>query len=1053
MKSFSHSSTLARSTSAIAVAVCMMLPGAALAQAAATPATADVAAGQDEAVGSDIVITGIRASLERSIDIKRNSTGVVDAISAEDIGKFPDTNLAESLQRVTGVSINRVNGEGSQVTVRGFGPGYNLVTLNGRTLAATDIGVVGGDGNADGATGTSRSFDFDNLASEGVRTLEVYKTARAAVPSGGIGASINVITRRPLDSGHGGISGSIGAKAVYDSSTRDCISCGSHVTPEVTGLLSWANDAENFGVTLFGSYQKRNFSVASTGGNDWNIVKYSTFLAAHTNASTKITGAPSNPDTLIGFPNDSRSDFSEDSRERINGQATVQFRPVEGFTITADALYARNRQSERRSDSGNWFNATPYDVVKFDGNPVINSAVYLHEVLSPTKDGPGSENQYRATKSTLQDYGLNLAWDVTDKFHLSVDGHYSLSDVLPDNPNGATSTTLAMAGYGVHDHSVDYSSGVPVQVFDFNDTANLNVADPPKPNRQGNRNGVLDTGDLGSQVGRTWTSTQTQRLKEIRLDAGWDIGGGSRFDFGGDYRTSKVGSAQTSTYQPLGDWGVADPGDINKLAPGQVFEFCLPCKFHDLNLQATGNALKAFRTEDASKLYSTLTTHFAAPSVTTQDNRVREDIWSGYGQITWIGELANMKASLVAGVRYERTTSTSTSIQQIPLSVRWDANNDFTVVPSPSFQSLVSKNTYDNVMPSMDFRLELMSNLVGRFSFGRTIARTGYNNLFSATTVGAPNRPTALGGIPTASSGNPNLIPLVSDNIDVSVEWYIKPGSYLSLGFFDKRVKNFVGTGISQSSLFGLRDPSSGAAGTRSGQAKTALSGLGADPSEDNLFTMTALIDQLGSVAAATAQFSAHYNPVTHGLDQPFIDDTNGKYDITGNASDPLYSYALSKPINNRDVEVWGFELAGSYFLGNTGLGVAAAYTYVRSNAHFDNALDYNIDQFALVGLSDTANVTLIYDKHGISARLAYNWRAKFLAQLNRDAAHNPTYNNPHGQFDLNVSYDITPNFAVSLEAINLTEKGIRQYGRTEVELFFAQEQQRRFLLGARYKF
>jgi len=231
------------------------------------------------------------------------------------------------------------------------------------------------------------------------------------------------------------------------------------------------------------------------------------------------------------------------------------------------------------------------------------------------------------------------------------------------------------------------------------------------------------------------------------------------------------------------------------------------------------------------------------------------------------------------------------------------------------------------------------------------------------------------------------------------------------------------------------------------------LTGIGADISDVNLFTMTALIDQTGSTAAATSQFNAHYNTVTRSLDQAYVDTILTAYNVTGNSADPLYSFSLAKPINNRDVEVWGFELAGSYFLGNTGLGVAAAYTYVRSNAHFDNALDYNIDQFALVGLSDTANVTLIYDKGGISARLAYNWRAKFLAQLNRDGYHNPTYNDPHGQFDLNVSYDITPKIAVSFEAINLTEKGIRQYGRTEVELFFAQEQQRRFLLGARYKF
>lgn len=121
----------------------------------------------------EIIVTGIRASLERSIEIKRTNSGVVDAISAEDMGKFPDTNLAESLQRITGVSIDRTNGEGSQVTVRGFGGGFNLVTLNGRTMPTANVATVGGDQSSDTAGGTSRSFDFSNLASEGVTTLEV----------------------------------------------------------------------------------------------------------------------------------------------------------------------------------------------------------------------------------------------------------------------------------------------------------------------------------------------------------------------------------------------------------------------------------------------------------------------------------------------------------------------------------------------------------------------------------------------------------------------------------------------------------------------------------------------------------------------------------------------------------------------------------------------------------------------------------------------------------------------------------------------------------------
>src|SRR5262245_49311233 len=148
----------------------------------------------------EVVVTGIRGSLQASMYIKKNATGVVDAISAEDIGKFPDTNLAESLQRITGVSIDRVNGEGSAITVRGFGPGFNLVTLNGRQLPAAHVGTITGNPTNTGAQGTTRSFDFSTLASEGVNGLEVYKTGNAAVPSGGIGATLNIKTIRPLES-------------------------------------------------------------------------------------------------------------------------------------------------------------------------------------------------------------------------------------------------------------------------------------------------------------------------------------------------------------------------------------------------------------------------------------------------------------------------------------------------------------------------------------------------------------------------------------------------------------------------------------------------------------------------------------------------------------------------------------------------------------------------------------------------------------------------------------------------------------------------------------
>src|SRR4051812_5296250 len=255
------------SASLLALSVAILAGGQAQAQSNNDSSTVD-----------EVVVTGIRASLERAMDIKRNNSGVVDAISAEDIGKFPDTNLAESLQRVPGVSIDRSNGEGSQVTVRGFGGGFNLVTLNGRTMPTANVSTVGGDQSADFQTGTSRSFDFSNLASEGVSTLEVYKTGRAAIPSGGIGATINVKTRRPFDARESGLSGSIGVKGVYDTSMDEKLEDTSKYTPEVSGLLNWTDPDEKFGVSLFGSYQKRNFTSRSVTSNDWNIRTYADFI-------------------------------------------------------------------------------------------------------------------------------------------------------------------------------------------------------------------------------------------------------------------------------------------------------------------------------------------------------------------------------------------------------------------------------------------------------------------------------------------------------------------------------------------------------------------------------------------------------------------------------------------------------------------------------------------------------------------------------------------------------------------------------------------------------
>lgn len=1003
---------------------------------------------QDNTV-DQVIITGIRASLERSIEIKRTNSGVVDAISAEDMGKFPDTNLAESLQRITGVSIDRTNGEGSQVTVRGFGGGFNLVTLNGRTMPTANVATVGGDQSSDTAGGTSRSFDFSNLASEGVTTLEVYKTGRAAVPSGGIGAAINVKTRRPLE-GKPGLTGSLGVKAVYDQSMDKKVDDGgSKITPEFSGLINWADDSDTFGVALFGAYQKRDFTSRSVTSNDWNIRTYADFINpangfVRNGGATQITGAPSSGSTLVAIPNDSRYHFSQGERERINGQLTAQYRPTENLTITADALYAVNKSFERRNDSTNWFNR-PFDKVTFDNNPVVATAVLLQEQLSGTKD-MGFEQQYRSNEDTLESYGLSAEWDLSDRLRVKLDGHMSKADSGPHSSNGTSSTTVSIGAPIVSAHSVDYSGKVPVQSITINDAA-----------PRGNGNGALDAGDLGSQVARTWTNSQQHEIKEIRADVTYDLDdNGSRFDFGFNYRTSKMVQAGSSTQQDLGSWGISNPRDVAQFAPGLVKAFCMACQFNEFDLKQSGAGLVSFRA-DAIDLYNAMSKAYVARgnavSITGQaNNRVDEDILAGYAQVTWKSELGGMPATLVTGVRYEETEVTSTSLVRTPSAIVWTADNDFRLDTSATYAPLAGEGKYSNLLPALDFSVDLRENLVGRFSFSRTIARPDYGNLFAAQTAGTPNRPVANGAIPLGTSGNPDLEPLISDNFDVSLEWYYKPSSYITAGFFEKRVNNFVGTGTVSQNLFGLRDVSSGAAGTRSGNAKAILTAIGADQTDVNLFTMTALLQTTGSAAAAQAQFQANRG-VSGDLNQAFVDQILAAVDISPNSTDPLFNFQVSKPINNKTGKIHGFEIAAQHFFGDTGFGVSGAYTMVRGDVSFDNGASPSQDQFALLGLSDTANATLIYDKNGISARVAYNWRDKFLQATNRGGSRNPVYVAPFGQLDINVSYDVTPKLAISLEGINLTKESLRTYARDPNQLWFAQELDRRILLGARYRF
>ncbi|WCL53477.1 TonB-dependent receptor [Gimibacter soli] len=995
------------------------------------------AAEGDEVAFEEIVVTGIRKSLKESADIKRNARGVVDGVVAEDIGKFPDSNIAESLQRITGVAINRQAGEGSQVTVRGFGAGFNQVTINGRTMPTADIPVIGGDGQGLLGQASDRAFDFSTLASESVSSMQVYKSGRADIASGGVGATINVNTRKPLDN-DAGLTGTVVAKAAHDTHVDQ----GNKVTPELAGFMSWSNDESNFGVALFAGYSKRDSAAGAIRNAGWDVISADAVLDPSSGLLTnnaKVTGLPTDGRN-VAIARDSRYQFTELSRERINGQAVIQFNPTERFRFTADALYAESSAKEDRTDLSNWFDR-PFDQLAFDDNPVATS-VFLSENKGGGVKDFALQQSHSATKDKLESFGVNLEFDATDGLTFILDGHTSKASVRPDARTGFAQTNVGMAMPVVLNHSVDYSSGFPQIVVNRDDSI------------RSNGDGVYDLNDVSTQISNDNRDIyQLNDIDQIDLRGEWDLDDKTKFTFGANYRTQRNETYEALYQQVMGNWGANNPGDVERLAPGALELYDWDDAFKEFPIPSglvgvRGNALDIFEAASAYYLSQGNTLNLQQENF----DIVEEDVLSFYGQFDGEFDLADRRVRFSAGLRYEQTDVTAFSQSAPTTEIVWQGDQDFARVAGAGQGGFSVDGSYHNFLPNLDLAIDLTDTFVTRFSYSKTMSRTGYDNLKASTSLSQPSGPTALGGTLTANTGTPGLLPLVSENFDVSFEWYYGDDDWLSVGLFHKNVKNFVGSRTVQENLFGIRNATSGEAGTRSGQALDALQSIGITATNAHLFAMSALIDQLGSVNDAVSTFQAHV--VNGALDPAYYVSVETDYDVRANGNDPLWIIDVTRPLNIESAAIRGIELAGQHFFGDTGFGIAASYTLVDGDIGYDVTKSPTESQFALEGLSDTANLTLIYEKDRISARASYNWRDKFLSDANRgDSYNNPTFTDSFATIDVSVSYNVTDDLVVSLDAINITGENTYQYNRAPNQLWFARENAPRFFLGARYKF
>ena len=231
-----------------------------------------------------------------------------------------------------------------------------------------------------------------------------------------------------------------------------------------------------------------------------------------------------------------------------------------------------------------------------------------------------------------------------------------------------------------------------------------------------------------------------------------------------------------------------------------------------------------------------------------------------------------------------------------------------------------------------------------------------------------------------------------------------------------------------------------------SAEAIAELEARGVEVTERNFFTMTALLTNPDNFPGGADEFEEG---------QAFADAVFASNNVEPQAGDPEMQFEVTQPVNNQSARISGYEFAWQHFFGDSGFGYQANFTIVDGDIGYDVGASPAIEQFALEGLSDSANLVLIYEKNGLSTRIAYNWRDAFLAEVNRSVSsqRNPLFIDEYKQLDLNVSYDFTDDFTMSLDVINLLEEGQRQYGRTQNNTFFVQELDRRFVLSARYSF
>ncbi|MDO8914152.1 MAG: TonB-dependent receptor [Phenylobacterium sp.] len=738
---------------------------AALTMAVAAPAFAQ----QNEV--EEVIVTGFRGSLQQALELKRGSATAGDTILAEDIGKFPDLNLSESIQRISGVALARDGGEGRQISVRGLGPQFTRVRINGMEALTTAGGT-----DASGGTNRGRSFDFNIFAADLFNSITVQKTSAAETEEGSLGATVDLRTARPLD--YDGFKFVASAQASYNSLSEDS-------SPRAAGMISntWADGT--FGALLSLAYSKRSLLDVGASTVRWAAGDRFApgFDALPNGAGLPTTVNPAAAANNAAYhPRFPRYDRYDQEQERLGATFALQWKPTDATELTFDYLYAKLDGSRQEqfleapsfSVGGACTAANVATSCGIADTNVVSSTITNGVMTAGTFDDVDLrvEDRYDELTTTFNQYSLDFSHAFSDTLKIHAVAGHSESD--HQNP---VQTTIIWDQFNVDGYRFDYGQGrAPLLTYGNADLTNpsawrltqvrmrpqsaVNTYDTVAFDGEWKPNDILTF-----KAGLSWKqyefeSTELRRSNSASTNQETVIPAG-------------VAAIATSTYAKtvtLPTEGLGVPG-------GSTTSWISPNYF---------SALTLFQLNDPTA-FGGAWRMGKEPSL-SNNNSVGEKDKGGFVQADWDTELAGMPFRGNIGVRYvktEQTASGYTFLAGAPVPITVDRK-------------------YDDTLPSLNMVIEPVENFLVRFGAAQTMSRPNLGSLTPGASV------SVSGSSRTVTAGNPNLDPFRAKAYDLSFEWYYQPEALLSVAFFKKEIDSFVQTLSTQTTFtgnpFGLPD-------------------------------------------------------------------------------------------------------------------------------------------------------------------------------------------------------------------------------------------------------